>query len=128
MIRCKLQIWKNFESEGFPFRVIGFRFENHQVVLENIWVTIDYFPVKTRETGSKISEKYYINNKNCIIFSDKSLSFFNDGGWQGFSNYLKLENSIEDILFSLISNNQDIYLFVDGIDYITSIEKHRDTI
>jgi hypothetical protein len=52
----------------------------------------------------------YINNKNCIIFSDKSLSFFNDGGWQGFSNYLKLENSIEDILFSLISNNQDIYL------------------
>lgn len=67
----------------------------------------------------------YINNKNCIIFSDKSLSFFNDGGWQGFSNYLKLENSIEDILFSLISNNQDIYLFVDGIDYITSIEKQE---
>lgn len=67
----------------------------------------------------------YINNKNCIIFSDKSLSFFNDGGWQGFSNYLKLENSIEDILFSQISNNQDIYLFVDGIDYITSIEKQE---
>lgn len=54
----------------------------------------------------------YINNKNCIIFSDKSSSFFNDGGWQGFSNYLKLENSIEDILFSLVSNNKDIYLFI----------------
>lgn len=42
----KMKIWKNFESEDFLFRVIGFRFENHQVVLENIWVTIDYFPVK----------------------------------------------------------------------------------
>ena len=61
----KMKIWKNFESEGFLFRVIGCRFENFQVVLENIWVAIDYFPVKTRETGSIISEKYYINNKNC---------------------------------------------------------------
>ena len=61
----KMKIWKNFESEGFLFRVIGFRFENHQVVLENIWTAIDYFPGKTRETGSKNSEKYYINNKNC---------------------------------------------------------------
>lgn len=56
---------KNFAAEDFHLRVIGFRFENFQVVLENIWVAIDYFPVKTRETGSKISEKYYINNKNC---------------------------------------------------------------
>ena len=31
----KMKIWKNFESEDFLFRVIGFRFENHQVVLEN---------------------------------------------------------------------------------------------
>ena len=31
----KMKIWKNIASEGFLFRVIGFRFENHQVVLEN---------------------------------------------------------------------------------------------
>ena len=71
----KMKKWENFESEGFLFRVIGFRFENFQVVLENIWVTIDYFPVKHVKQAVKSLKNITSIIKIVKRFSKQSILF-----------------------------------------------------
>lgn len=65
----------------------------------------------------------YNDEKNCLIFSDRTISLYNDGGWQGLSNYLKLESALDSIIYSLIANGKDLYIFIDGVDFINNSGK-----
>lgn len=70
----------------------------------------------------KLATKYN-DEKNCLIFSDKTISLFTDGGWQGLTNYLKLESTLDSIIYSLIANGKDLYIFIDGVDFINNSGK-----
>ena len=65
----------------------------------------------------------YKDEKNCLIFSDRTISLYTDGGWQGLTNYLKLESTLDSIIYSLIANGKDLYIFIDGVDFINNSGK-----
>lgn len=65
----------------------------------------------------------YNDEKNCLIFSDRTISLYTDGGWQGLTNYLKLESTLDSIIYSLIANGKDLYIFIDGVDFINNSGK-----
>lgn len=70
----------------------------------------------------KIATKYQ-DEKNCLVFSDRTISLFTDGGWQGLTNYLKLESTLDSIIYFLIANGKDLYIFIDGVDFINDSGK-----
>jgi len=65
----------------------------------------------------------YKDEKNYLIFSDRTVSLFTDGGWQGLANYLRLESTLDSIIYSLIANGKDLYIFIDGVDFINDCSK-----